>query len=119
MGENILNEFQRKLDQKIVTGTRIGIATGPIYALNIGTDEYEVTFIGDKINLTARLEKNCEVNGILISNKFYYKLVDNDSEFLAKLDLEEKEIEPKDAKGQTEPIKAWQIHRTEMEKIIE
>jgi adenylate cyclase len=118
MGENILNEFQRKLDQKIETGTRVGIATGPIYSLNIGTDEYEVTFIGDKINLAARLEKNCEVNGILMSNKFYYKLVDNDTEFLAKFDLEEKEIEPKDAKGQTEPIKAWQIHRTEMEKII-
>jgi class 3 adenylate cyclase len=118
MGENMLNEFQRKLDQKIETGTRVAIATGPIYALNIGTDEFEVTFIGDKINLAARLEKNCEVNGILISNKFYNKLVDNDSEFLSKFDLEEKEIEPKDAKGQTEPIKAWQIHRTEMEKII-
>lgn len=118
MGENILQQFQRKLDQKIETGTRVGIATGPIYPLNIGIDEYEITFIGDKINLTARLEKNCEVNGILMSNKFYHKLVDNDSEFASKLELEEKEIDPKDAKGQVESIRAWQIHRKEMENII-
>jgi len=118
MGESILNEFQRKLDQKILTGTRVGIATGPIYALNIGTDEYEVTFIGDKINLAARLEKNCDVNGILISNKFYYKLAENDFEFLEKFSPKEKEIDPKDAKGQIEPIRAWQIARVEMEKII-
>ncbi len=119
MGENILNEFQRKLDQEIETGTRVGLATGPIYALNIGTDEFEVTFIGDKINFAARLEKNCEVNGILMSNRFYHKLDDSNHEFIEKIDKSEKKIDPKDAKGQVGITTAWQIERKEMEKIIE
>lgn len=119
MGENILNEFQRKLDQEIETGTRVGLATGPIYALNIGTDEFEVTFIGDKINFAARLEKNCDVNGILMSNRFYHKLDDSNHEFIEKIDKSEKKIDPKDAKGQVGITTAWQIERKEMEKIIE
>jgi adenylate cyclase len=118
MGENILNEFQRKLDQKIETGTRVGLATGPIYPLNIGTDGYEVTFIGDKINLAARLEKNCKVNGILMSNKFYYKLEDTNSGFLSKIEMAEKEIDPKDAKGQTESIRSMQIDHSQLQEIV-
>ncbi|AYN00101.1 adenylate/guanylate cyclase domain-containing protein [Chryseobacterium sp. 3008163] len=119
MGNNILNEFQRKLDQKIETGTRVGIATGTIYPLNISTEEYEVTFIGDKINLAARLEKNCEVNGILLSNKFYHKLADSDSDLINKIQFEEIVIDPKDAKGQTDPISAWKIENTTVVKIVE
>ena len=115
MTENILNDFQRSLDQKIETGTRVGIATGSIYALNIGIDEYEITFIGDKINLAARLEKNCEVNGMLMSNKFYYKLVDNDPDLIESIAPKAKEIDPKNAKGQSQPIKAWQVQRADIE----
>jgi len=118
MGNNILNEFQKKLDQKIETGTRIGVSTGTIYPLNISTDEYDVTFIGDKINLAARLEKNSEVNGILLSNRFYHQLSDTNSDLITQVTFEELLIDPKDAKGQMEPITAWKINKTEIEKII-
>jgi adenylate cyclase len=118
MGENILNEFQRKLDQEIQTGTRVGLATGPIYPLNIGKDEFEVTFIGDKINFASRLEKNCNVNGILMSNRFFNKLDDSDHEFLSKIKFTEKKIDPKDAKGQVGTTTAWQIDYDQIMKII-
>jgi adenylate cyclase len=118
MGENILMEFQRKLDQEIETGTRVGLATGPIYALNIGKEEFEVTFIGDKINFAARLEKNCEVNGILMSNRFYHKLDDFNHEFIEKVEKTEIKIDPKDAKGQVGITTAWQISRNQMDKLI-
>lgn len=119
MGEALLQEFQKKLDQEIETGTRVGLATGPIYALNIGRDDFEVTFIGDKINFAARLEKNCEINGILMSNRLYYKLDDNDSDFLKSFEPKEIKIDPKDAKGQIGVTTAWQINRKQLEKIIE
>lgn len=119
MGENILKEFQRKLDQEIETGTRVGLATGPIYALNIGKEEFEVTFIGDKINFAARLEKNCDVNGILMSNRFCYKLDDSNHNYLNKMGKKEVKIDPKDAKGQVGVTTAWQISRLQMEKLIE
>ena len=118
MGENILMEFQRKLDQEIETGTRVGLATGPIYALNIGKEEFEVTFIGDKINFAARLEKNCEVNGILMSNRFYHKLDDCNHDFIEKVEKTEIKIDPKDAKGQVGITTAWQISRNQMDKLI-
>ncbi len=119
MGEKILQEFQRKLDQEIETGTRVGLATGPIYALNIGSEDIEVTFIGDKINFAARLEKNCEVNGILMSNRFFHKLDDSSHELSNKIQKKEIKIDPKDAKGQIGTTTAWQIERDQMEIIIE
>lgn len=118
MGEALLNDFQKKLDQEIETGTRVGLATGPIYALNIGRDDIELTFIGDKINFVARLEKNCRVNGILMSNRFYYKLDDNDSEFLRSFELEEIKIDPNDAKGQIGITTAWQVDKNQLEIVI-
>lgn len=118
MGENLLNDFQKKLDQEIETGTRVGIASGPIYALNIGKEEFEVTFIGDKINFASRLEKNCKVNGILISNRFYHKLDNSNSEFINSIKLSEIKIDPKNAKGQIGITTAWQIEKDQMEIII-
>ncbi|RYE13874.1 MAG: hypothetical protein EOP34_07825, partial [Rickettsiales bacterium] len=75
---------------EIETGTRVGLATGPIYPLNIGKEEFEVTFIGDKINFAARLEKNCDVNGILMSNRFFHKLDDSNHDFIDKVEKTEK-----------------------------
>lgn len=118
MGENLLNDFQKKLDQEIETGTRVGISSGPIYAINISQEDIEVTFIGDKINFAARLEKNCEVNGILMSNRFYNKLKDYNSDFVSEFELSEIKIDPKDAKGQIGSTTAWQVLRNKMEIII-
>ena len=118
VGESLLNEFQKKLDHKIDTGTRIGVTTGPIYPLNIGKEGFEVNFIGDKINFAARLEKICEVNGILMSNRFYHKLYEHDSHFLMSLESTEIVIDPKDAKGQNGITSAWQVIRDQMEIII-
>jgi len=119
MGENLLNEFQKKLDQEIETGTRVGIASGPIYALNIGQEDFEVTFIGDKINFAARLEKNCEINGVLMSNRFYHKINEYDSGFATSFKLTQIKIDPKDAKGQTAVTTAWQVKKDQMEIIIQ
>lgn len=118
MGENILKDYQRNLDQEIETGTRVGIASGPIYALNIGSDEYEVTFIGDKINFAARLEKNCSVNGILMSNRFFNKLETNSHEFAEAIYKTEVKIDPTDAKGQIGITTAFQIDKDQIEALL-
>lgn len=118
MGKELLDDFKKKLDQEIHSGTRIGMATGPIYALNIGRDDFEVTFIGDKINFAARLEKNSTVDGILLSNRFYYKMEEYDLEFLESIDLEEVKIEAKDAKGQIGNTTAWQIKDDQLSTIL-
>ena len=117
LGNTVLAELQRNMDHVIPTGTRIGIATGHIYALNIGEKGIEVSFVGDKINLAARLETNCDVNGVLISNVTRTKLEEADDGFLSSLDLQEKMINQNDAKGQISDIKAWQITNNTIESI--
>lgn len=118
MGEKLLQNFQKKLDQEIETGTRVGLATGAIYALNIGKNDIEVTFLGEKMNFAARLEKNCNLNGILMSNRFYHKLNGINSVYLDSCELKEIKIDPKDAKGQNGTTTAWQVEKSKLESIV-
>lgn len=118
MGEKLLSEFHKKLDQKIETGTRIGITSGAIYALNIGQEDIEVAFIGDKINFAARLEKNCAVNGILLSNRFFNKLKDVSPELIKKLQLVEDELDQKDAKGQVGDSPTWLVESSQLDILL-
>lgn len=109
LGISIFSELQSNMDNIVDTGTRIGVSMGSIYTLNIGDKTIEVTFVSDKINLAARLEKNCEVNGILMSNIFKTKLEKVSYSYLESLRIEEKIINKNDAKGQILDVRAWQI----------
>lgn len=53
-----------------------------------------------------------------MSNRFYHKLDNYDSEFLKSFELKEVKIDPKDAKGQIGITTAWQVDRNQMEIII-
>lgn len=118
LGKETFENLLSKMDQSVETGTRVGVSNGPLYTLNIGKGEIEVTFIGDKINFAARLEKNCDINGILISNRFYSKLSIEYNQFTEKLNIKEKDLTPADAKGQFMTTKAWQIDFEDLDKII-
>lgn len=118
LGRSMLSELLAYSDNELKTGTRVGITVGKIYILNIGTEHIEITFVGDKINLASRLEKKCEVNGILLSNFARKKLEIQSYEFLKKLDLELVQINKEDAKGQISGIKAWQVKSVNVESIF-
>lgn len=119
LGEETFQNLLSKMDQAVETGTRVGVSNGPIYTLNIGKGDIEVTFIGDKINFAARLEKKCEINGILVSNRFYNKLTHEFSELTQQLQIDKQDISPTDAKGQTMTTTAWQIKYNDIQKIID
>lgn len=119
LGEETFQNLLSKMDQAVETGTRVGVSNGPIYTLNIGKGDIEVTFIGDKINFAARLEKNCEINGILISNRFYNKLTHEFPVLTKELQIEKKDISPIDAKGQTMTTTAWQIKHSDIQTTID
>lgn len=118
LGKETFENLLSKMDQSVETGTRVGVSNGPIYTLNIGKGDIEVTFIGDKINFAARLEKNCDINGILISNRFYTKLSVEFNQLTEQLKITEKDLSPADAKGQIMTTKAWQIGFEDIDKII-
>lgn len=107
LGKDVLSSWSGDLNAVIATGTRVGIATGALWPINIGTDEMEVTLLGDTINLAARLEKNCQRNNILMDNRSKGKASKEDSDYVAGLQLIQIQISASDAKGQQFPIRAW------------
>ena len=107
IGQEITESWQAELNAEIPTGTRVGIATGDIWPINIGRDAIEVSLLGDTINLAARLEKNCPVDRFLIGNRTHTAASRADVNFIKSLELKQMVIPPADAKGQAFAIKAW------------
>jgi adenylate cyclase len=107
IGREVLPEWLDELNHSIDTGTRVGIATGDIWPINIGTSEVEIALLGDTINLAARLEKNCQPNELLIDNRTKRKAGREDASFVDALALKAVVIEPGAAKGQNHPLRAW------------
>lgn len=109
IGRAVMSSWQPELNAVIETGTRIGIATGDIWPINIGTSGIEITLLGDTINLAARLEKNCAVDKLLIDNRTHTVAQRVDDTYLAGLNLQQLIIPQADAKGQSFPIRAWSL----------
>ena len=109
IGGQVMAAWQLELNAVIATGTRIGIASGDIWPINIGTSSVEITLLGDTINLAARLEKNCPHDRLLIDNRTHTAAMRADASFVSGLALQSVVISPSDAKGQAFPIRAWTL----------
>lgn len=109
LGKNVLGNLVDMINESIETGTRVGIASGEISVLNIGQETIEISFVGDVINLAARLEHASEVNGMLIDNLSRKSIEGLDKSFLDLLALRERTLSLEEAKGQLTSIRAWQV----------
>lgn len=88
---------------------------GKLAEVDIGTDEVEVTLLGDTINLAARLEKNCQRDNILVDNRTKGKASKEDADYVNALPLTQVQIPPSEAKGQQFTIRAWTKNDQELE----
>ncbi|HKY45770.1 MAG TPA: hypothetical protein VJM50_21950 [Pyrinomonadaceae bacterium] len=95
-----MSDWHSELNAIIETGTRVGVAYGDIWPLNIGQTGIEISLLGDTINRAARLEKACEVNGILLDNRTRTKAGKIDATYIQSLRLVKRELTPSHAKGQ-------------------
>jgi len=68
-GRALLTEFFRRSVAIVETGTRVGIASGEVWPINVGGDPLQISFIGHTINLAARLQHVAEVDGLLMCQK--------------------------------------------------
>jgi class 3 adenylate cyclase len=107
IGNDVLGGWVGELNAKIETGTRVALATGHIWPINIGARAVEIALFGDTINLAARLEKNCTVDRLLLDHRTNNAAAKADPKFVSSLGLEQIEVPVENAKGQAYPVKAW------------
>jgi adenylate cyclase len=118
LGRDLLGEFQSRHNEVIDSGTRVGVAHDEVLVLNIGTDEAELSFVGNAINLAARLEAACEVDGILMDNRTDAALAEVDVELHRLAAAREVVLDERHVKGQLTDIRAWQIDHDGVDRIL-
>jgi class 3 adenylate cyclase len=80
---------------------RIGINTGYVTVGNFGSnDRMDYTIIGNAVNLTARLQTNSEIDGILLGHETYS---------LVKDEVAAEEQPAIKAKGFAEPVRCYKV----------
>jgi class 3 adenylate cyclase len=80
---------------------RIGINTGYVTVGNFGSnDRMDYTIIGNAVNLTARLQSQSEIDGILLGHETYS---------LVKDEVAAEEQAPIMVKGFSEPIRCYKV----------
>ena len=119
LGRSLLDEFQSRQNEAIESGTRVGIANDAVLVLNIGTDEAEISFVGNAINLAARLETACSVDGVLMDNRTRASLLAFDDELHRLAAAQETLLDDRQVKGQLTTIRAWQITKEGIGRILQ
>ena len=119
LGRSLLDEFQSRHNEVIESGTRVGIASDEVLVLNIGADQAEISFVGNAINLAARLEAACTVDGILIDNRTHASLQNIDPDLHALATATQRVLDQQHAKGQLTSIRAWQIDRDGIQRMLQ
>lgn len=117
LGSEIIGEMELPADLDLETGTRVGICTGDISVMDIGQDELEVSFFGDTINLAARLEHNAAVDGLLIDDRTFDLVRDEDPGLLELLDPGERVLAATEVKGQDRAVRGWSIDYAAMADV--
>jgi class 3 adenylate cyclase len=96
-----LNDYARKskIHDTEKLNLRVGVNSGEVFAGYVGTKN-EYTVIGDTVNVAARLEQAAEPGTTIVGEA---------TGQLIRSIFEIKELSPIQAKGKTEPIKAYKI----------
>jgi len=76
IGRSVANEWQRQIDRvQSPVGLHVGVALGDLHLLSLRPySRTHIGFIGDCINLGARLMSHATADEIVVSNGFYQRL---------------------------------------------
>lgn len=112
LGRDTLEDLANRMNEAIPVGTRIGIATDDLSALNSSDQSFEPAFIGNSINLAARLQTTASIDGVVMDNKSY-RAIAADAE-TALVQAYALQIPRDEAKGQLADINGWRVEGSEL-----
>jgi adenylate cyclase len=102
---NSLKEFNQNRENPI--HMRIGLNYGRLFIGDIGSKLYrrDFTVIGDTVNMAQRLESNCKIDGMLISESMYE---------LVKPQIEAERVGPISLKGKAGEFYAYDVQNVKL-----
>ena len=109
LGCRVFSKWLEDLDVEIETGTRIGIATGDIWPLNIGTRGIQLSLVGSVKNTAADLEEQCVVNGILLTQRTRHRLQEVAPKYAQSLPFHQVLLERSQETTAGPRMRCWQI----------
>jgi len=115
LGQRSAQKILRRVRGEVVTGTRVGIATGPISTVprevvcpHCAKDLDVHEIVSDVVNIAARLEAAAPVNGVLIDHETVVAIQDSGDDSCLNGAVEEL-LGIEVMKGQPDPCKAWRL----------
>jgi len=119
LGQRLVALFEERHNEIVPSGTRVGIATGQLVPVNMAAEvgHVELSFLGNAINLAARLESRCKTDGVLIDHLTRQELRKTHRDVIDELGPAERTLKKGEAKGQKARIRAWQVSAVALESL--
>jgi tetratricopeptide (TPR) repeat protein len=103
-----MEQFSKEGDLPVPLSMSIGINTGPVVAVNVGTMErMEFTIMGDNVNLASRLEGVAKAGQVIISQETYKRV---------KAHIKAKKLPSVTVKGKKRPVVIYLAQKPEIKE---
>lgn len=103
-----MEHFSKEGNLPVPLSMSIGINTGPVVAVNVGTmDRMEFTIMGDNVNLASRLEGVAKAGQVIISQATYQQV---------KAHIKTKKLPSVKVKGKKKPVVIYLAQKPEIKE---
>jgi len=92
------------------------VANGSVVVVDAGLDVADPQFVGDPINLAARLQHPAS-NEILFDRRTYARLTRDEPDFLSGLKATSMVLDAGAVKGQLAPVRAWLVEAPAVHEV--
>jgi class 3 adenylate cyclase len=117
LGNETLTELSGRMNEAVEIGTRLGAATDDLWALNASDHSFDPVFVGNAINLAARLQAEAPTDGLLMDNKTHRALGAADCPEPVTVKARQRVLGPNQTRGQLVDINVWDVGSEDLRSL--